>query len=67
MVELIKIGIVNARNTDGYSLVYEYDDGTQSGPDGWYASIEAAREAATPSGEYASEYEQAPVEDWTND
>lgn len=46
MATLTKIGIVNARNTDGFSLVYEYSDGTQSGQTGWYESYDAAEYAA---------------------
>lgn len=46
MAALTKIGIVNARNTDGYALIYEYSDGTQSGQTGWYGSYDAAEYAA---------------------
>jgi hypothetical protein len=64
-MEATRIGIVNARGTDGYSLIYEYEDGTQSSPHGWFATVEAARAAVEPDGEYADQYAQVPVEDWT--
>jgi len=68
---LTRIGIVNAHGTDGYSLVYEYSDGSQSSPQGWYGDKDTARAAALPPGgedsEYAHLYVQAPVEDWTDE
>jgi hypothetical protein len=56
--ELVKVGIVNARGTDGYSLVSEYSDGSQSSPWGWFNSIDAAERAAG---------EDVVVEDWTSE
>lgn len=55
----IKYGIVNARGTDGYSIVNEYADGSQSGAWGWFSSFESA--------EREVEASDVPVEDWTTD
>lgn len=65
--ELVVIGIVDAAGTDGYSLIYEYSDGSQSSPQGWYGSVEEAEQAVTPPSDYADMYVNAPVEDWTSD
>lgn len=58
--ELVKYGIVNARGTDGYSIVSEYSDGSQSGAWGWFSSFESAERALEMDAE-------TPVEDWTTD
>ena len=34
--------IVNARGTDGYTIVREYADGSQDSGSGWYGDIESA-------------------------
>ena len=41
--ELVKVIIVNARNTDRFALIYEYSDGTQSFPSGSFSTVDAAR------------------------
>ncbi len=56
----VTIGIVNARNTDRYALIYVYADGSESGETGSYASYESAEEAAEKT-------EGARIEDWTSD
>lgn len=43
---LITIAIVNARNTDGFSLVYVYSDQSESSAQGWYSSYDSAFIAA---------------------
>lgn len=73
--EITRIGVVNARGTDGYALVHEYSDGTQSGAEGWYGSIELAASAAVGSPDqldWSEAVEQAAdddvsLEDWTED
>jgi hypothetical protein len=72
---LTRISIVNARNTDGYALVYEYSDGTQSGAQGWYGSIEEAFAAAIGALDYPdiddaiarAAADGVSLEDWTSD
>ena len=34
-------GIVRARGTDGFALVNQYEDGSQSQPWGWFPSVES--------------------------
>lgn len=55
--------IINARNTDGYTIVREYADGSQDSGSGYYQTIEAAFEDCT--------VEEAQIvngtTDWTND
>lgn len=55
--------IINARNTDGYTIIREYGDGSQDNGTGYYSSIESAIEDCTD--------ESLPLvngtSDWTND
>ena len=57
---LVKYGIVNAHGTDGYSIVCEYSDGSQSGAWGWFGCVASAEAALANDPE-------TPIEDWTTD
>lgn len=65
--KLIGIAIVNDAQQERYQLVYEYSDGTQSGPQGSYATSDQAYEEVRfhEDAIYADEYEQVPIRDKT--
>lgn len=72
---LTTVGIVNARGTDQYALIYAYSDGSESGPSGSYQTVDSAMRAAVglgadaPEEFLAREIEGATfaVEDWTSE
>lgn len=39
---IVAFCIVNARGTDGYSIITEWSDGSQGDPHGWYSSYDSA-------------------------
>jgi len=53
--------IVNSGNTDGFSIVSLYSDGTQSSAYGWCTSIESAEKRIR---EYYADTD-LPIHDWT--
>lgn len=63
--KLTRIVIVDDDQRERYQLVYEYSDGTQSDPQGSYATFEQAYEEVRYHGDpaFAGDYEQVPIED----
>lgn len=63
---LTRIAIVDDDQHERYQLVYEYSDGTQSAPQGSYATYEQAYDEVRCHEDGSDEYEQVPVENRTN-
>lgn len=60
MRNIVRIGIINARNSDGYVLMGENDNGIQAELGGWFSSYDEAEE-------YVRESYESEPEDWRSE